>query len=108
MNRLLLSTVATALLTAFLPAHADTLLVERTQMSQSLAHPMRGMSMAKVEQRFGAPAQKLESRGGQKPQWPVIERWQYPVYTVYFAHGHVVDIVLNRATPEEIGPAPMH
>lgn len=108
MNRLLLSAVATALLAAFLPAHADTLLVERAQMSQSLAHPMRGMSMAKVEQRFGAPAQKLEPRGGQKHQWPVIDRWSYADYTVYFAHGHVVDIVLNHATPEEIGPAPMH
>lgn len=108
MNRLLLSAVAAALLTGFLPAYADTLLVERAQMSQSLAHPMRGMSMAKVEQRFGAPAQKLEPRGGQKHQWPVIDRWSYADYTVYFAHGHVVDIVLNHATPEEIGPAPMH
>jgi hypothetical protein len=107
MSRLLLSSVAAALLSAFLPAHADTLLIERAQMGQSIANPMRGMSMAKVEQRFGAPTQKLEPRGGQKHQWPVINRWYYPEYTVYFAHGHVVDIVLNHATPEEIGPAPV-
>lgn len=109
MNRLLLTSAATVLLSAsaILPAHADTLLVDRAHMGQSLSRPMRGMSMAKVEQRFGAPTQKLEPRGGQKHQWPVIERWSYADYTVYFAHGHVVDIVLNHATPEEIGPAPV-
>jgi hypothetical protein len=110
MNRLLLCSAAAVLLSAntasaFLPAHADTLLVDRAHMSQPLARPMRGMSMASVEQRFGAPTQKLEPRGGQKRQWPVINRWYYTNYTVYFAHGHVVDIVLNHATPEEIGPA---
>lgn len=107
MSRLLLSSVAAALLSACLPAHADTLLVERAQIGRSLSRPMHGMSMAKVAQRFGAPSQKLEPRGGQKRQWPVIERWYYPEYTVYFAHGHVVDIVLNHATPEELGPAPV-
>ena len=88
-----------------LPAHADTLLMQRAQMAQSIAHPAHGMSMAQVEQRFGAPSSKLAPRGGQHPQWPVINRWSYPEYTVYFAHGHVVDIVLNRATPQEMGPA---
>lgn len=112
MNRLLLSTAAAVLLSATMastlqPAHADTLLVDRARMSQPMARPMRGMSMASVQQRFGAPTQKLEPRGGQKPQWPVINRWFYPAYTVYFAHGHVVDIVLNHATPEEMGPAVM-
>ena len=105
MNRLLLTSTAVAILSALLPAHADTLLVQRAQMAQSIARPMRGMSMAAVEQRFGPPTQRLEPRGGQKAQWPVINRWFYPEYTVYFAHGHVVDIVLNHATPEEIGPA---
>ncbi|HTA65923.1 MAG TPA: hypothetical protein VK753_10505 [Xanthomonadaceae bacterium] len=106
MNRLLMISAAATLLSFYQPAHADTLLVDRAQMAASVARPMHGMSMAKVEQRFGAPTEKLDPRGGQRPQWPVIERWQYPQYTVYFAHGHVVDIVLNHATPEEIGPAP--
>ena len=108
MNRLLLSSAAICLLSAMLPAHADTLLIERAQMAQSMPHPARGMSMAAVEKKYGAPAQKLEPRGGQKPQWPVINRWQYAQYIVYFDRGRVVDVVLNQATPEEIGPAPVH
>ena len=112
MNRLLLTSAAAVLMSASLasalqPAHADTLLIQRAHMSQPMARPMRGMGMAAVEKRFGAPTQKLEPRGGQNPQWPVIDRWYYPEYTVYFARGRVVDIVLNHATPEEIGPAPV-
>ena len=107
-QRLLFSLVVAGLASAFLPVHADTLLVQRARMDQSLSRQMHGQSMAMVAQRFGAPTQKLEPRGGQKRQWPVIDRWYYPEYTVYFAHGHVVDVVLNHATPEEIGPAPVN
>jgi hypothetical protein len=108
MNRLFLIPAATVLLmSAFQPAHADTLLTDRAKMDASVERSMHGKSMAAVEQRFGAPSQKLEPRGGQKPQWPTIQRWVYPQYTIYFAHGHVVDVVLNHASPEEIGPAPV-
>ena len=106
-QRLLLSLVAASLVSAFAPAHADTLLIDRARMSRSMAQPVRGMGMAQVEQRFGAPIQKLDPRGGQKHDWPVIQRWVYPGYTVYFERTHVIDIVLNKAMPEEIGPAPV-
>ena len=110
MNRLLLTSAAAVLMSAcmassFQPAQADTFLIQRAHMGHSLARQMHGQSMAMVAQRLGAPTQKLEPRGGQKRQWPLINRWYYPEYTVYFAHGHVVDVVLNHATPEEIGPA---
>jgi hypothetical protein len=108
MNRLLLSSAAICLLCAMGPSRADTLLIQRAQMAQSMPHPARGMNMTAVEKHFGAPTHKLDPRGGQKPQWPVIDRWEYARYTVYFAHGHVVDVVLNHATPEELGPAPTH
>ncbi len=104
----LMAAAAAATLLAFQPVHADTLLVNRAKMDASLERSMHGMSMAMVEKRLGAPAQKLEPRGGQKAQWPVIHRWVYPQYTVYFARNHVVDVVLNHASPEEIGPAPIH
>lgn len=109
MNRLMLI-VATAVMfsASMAPARADTLLVDRAHMNMSMERSMHGMSMAMVEQRMGPPSQKLEPRGGQKPQWPVINRWVYPQCTVYFAHGRVVDVVLNHASPEEIGPAPVH
>jgi hypothetical protein len=106
-HRLLLSLVITGSAFACIPAHADTLLIDRARMSKPIAQPARGLSMAQVEQRFGAPMQKLEPRGGQKHEWPLIRRWVYPSYTVYFERTRVIDIVLNKATPEEIGPAPV-
>ncbi|MBS0194052.1 MAG: hypothetical protein JSR34_07375 [Proteobacteria bacterium] len=109
MNRLFLIASATVLAACCQQvARADTLLVDRARMDASVEHSMRGMGMAAVEHKLGAPAQKLEPRGGQKAQWPLIQRWVYPQYTVYFAHGRVVDVVLNHASPEEIGPAPAH
>lgn len=107
-NRLLLTAATAALLSAFQPTYADTLLIDRAHMARPLAQPVRGMSMGEVEKRFGAPSQKLDPRGGQKHDWPTINRWVYPGYTVYFERTHVIDIVLNQAMPEEIGPAPAH
>lgn len=85
---------------------AETLLVERVQQETQVALPARGLSMAQVQARFGAPASRLDPRGGQKPQWPVIHRWSYPAFTVYFEKDKVIDAVLNQATAVEIGPKP--
>jgi hypothetical protein len=85
---------------------AQTLLVDRVQQETRVALPARGLSMAQVQARFGAPASRLEPRGGQKPQWPVIHRWSYPDFTVYFEKDTVIDAVLNQATATEIGPKP--
>jgi hypothetical protein len=99
--------IAASLTLAFVaPAHADRLLIERAQASESANLPARGMTMAQVEAKFGAPAQKMEPRGGQRAQWPVIHRWQYPTFTVYFERSRVIDTVLNQAAPMELGPAP--
>lgn len=87
-------------------ASADTLLIERAQEKPAAAAPVRGQTAADVEARFGAPQQKLEPRGGQKRQWPVIHRWVYPGFTVYFEKNRVIDVVLNKASAEEIGPKP--
>lgn len=104
---LLLSVLVSGLACVGTPAWADTLLIDRAQMGRPIAQPARGMSMAQVEKRFGAPMQRLEPRGGQKADWPLIRRWVYANYTVYFERTHVIDIVLNHAMPEEIGPAPV-
>jgi hypothetical protein len=87
-------------------ASADTLLIERAQEKPATALPMRGQSAAQVEASFGAPQQKLEPRGGQKRQWPVIHRWVYPAFTVYIEKTRVIDVVANQAGQEEIGPKP--
>jgi hypothetical protein len=87
-------------------ASAETLLIERVQEENRAAMPARGQSMAEVEARYGAPAERLDPRGGQKRQWPTINRWVYPAFTVYFEKTKVIDVVANKASVEEIGPKP--
>ena len=86
------------------PAHADTLLMQRVQQERGMNAPHRGMTMAQVERRFGAPTSKLSPAGGDAPRHPVINRWVYNRYIVYFERNRVIDAVANRATPTEIGP----
>ena len=83
----------------------DVLLVERVQEEPGNL-PRRGMSMAQVEARFGAPSDRLDPRGGQKHQWPTINRWTYPAFTVYFERTKVIDVVMTKSDPNEIGPKP--
>jgi hypothetical protein len=84
----------------------DVLLVDRVQMENSAALPARGTTMAQVEARYGAPAYRMDPRGGQKRAWPTIHRWRYPAFTVYFEKSRVIDAVANQASPDEIGPKP--
>jgi hypothetical protein len=98
--------VLLVMLAASATASAETLLVDRVHQENAAAMPARGMTMAQVEARFGAPAQRLDPRGGQKRQWPTINRWTYPAFTVYFEKNHVVDAVANKADADEVGPKP--
>jgi len=85
---------------------SSTLLIERVQEENKAAMPVRGQTMAEVEAKYGAPTEKLDPRGGQKRQWPTINRWMYPSFTVYFEKSRVIDVVANKAAAEEIGPKP--
>ncbi len=87
-------------------ASAETLLVDRVKQENSVTVPARGQTMAQVESSYGAPSEKLESAGGQKRQWPAINRWVYPNFTVYFEKNKVIDVVANKASAEEVGPKP--
>ena len=87
-------------------ALADTLLIERAQERPATPLPARGQTMGQVEARFGAPQERLEPRGGQKHQWPTINRWVYPAFTVYFEKQRVIDVVARQASPDEVGPKP--
>jgi hypothetical protein len=106
MSRVLKSLPVAALLALAGGASAETLLVDRVQQENKAAMPARGMSMAQVEARFGAPAERMDPRGGQKRQWPTINRWVYPGFVVYFEKNHVIDAVANKAAPGEVGPKP--
>ena len=83
-----------------------TLLIERVQEENKAAMPTRGQTMAEVEAKYGAPSEKLDPRGGQKRQWPAINRWVYPNFTVYFEKSRVIDVVANKASAMEVGPKP--
>lgn len=106
MNRRIYAFPLLALLCFTGKATADTLLIERIQEEPAVTLPVRGLSASEVEAKFGSPQQKLEPRGGQKSQWPVINRWVYPGFTVYFEKSRVIDVVANQASLEEIGPKP--
>lgn len=94
-------------LLAAAPVQADTLLIQRAQVAQKHDLPRRGASMAQVEARYGAPQQKFAAVGGGSRQTPPITRWQYETFSVYFENSHVVDAVLAKASPLEVGPAPV-
>ena len=106
MKQLFQALTLTALLGGAPAAMADTLLIDRTQEKPAGALPARGDTAQQVEARFGAPQERLEPRGGQKRQWPTINRWVYPAFTVYFEKSKVIDVVANKASAEEVGPKP--
>jgi hypothetical protein len=82
----------------------DTLLMQRVQQEKAMSLPQKGMSMAEVERRFGAPTSKLDSRGGGSAKQPVINRWMYPGYIVYFERSHVIHTVLNTPAGNNTNP----
>ena len=107
MRRIPLALAVLALSAALAPlASAQTLLVDRVQQESAMTLPSRGMSMAEVERRFGAPTERLGDAGGQKRQWPTIHRWAYPNFIVYFERNRVIDAVAIKADADEIGPKP--
>jgi hypothetical protein len=84
-------------------ASADTLLMQRVEQESVVDLPRRGMRMAQVESRYGAPRAKLNPAGGDTTRHPVINRWEYDNFIVYFEREHVIDAVLKQATPTEQG-----
>ncbi|QWT21002.1 hypothetical protein KPL74_03075 [Bacillus sp. NP157] len=85
-------------------ARADSLLMQRVQQEKGMNLPKKGMTMAEVERRFGAPSSKLDPRGGGSAKQPTINRWTYPGYIVYFEHSHVIHTVLNTPAGNNTNP----
>jgi hypothetical protein len=71
-------------------AQADTLLVEKVDetAAASDARPDRGMTMVRVEGRFGTPVSKQSPVGD-----PPISRWDYGDYVVFFEYDRVLHSV---------------
>jgi len=86
-------------------AHASNLLIHRVQQEKGMHLPTRGMTMAQVEKRYGAPQRKLSPRGGDTKRHPVINRWEYADFIVYFERNHVIHSVLNSPAGNNTNPA---
>jgi hypothetical protein len=91
--RTLLRACALAVLVGAPAAQADTLLIHAIEQERELQRerPPRGVTMAHVEQRFGAPQDRLAAVGE-----PPITRWVYPGYTVVFEYDRVLHSVTHR------------
>ena len=82
-----------ALLAAAPAASADVLIIEKLEAPRP-EMPTRGMTMARVESRFGAPLSVSGPIGE-----PPITRWDYDGFVVVFEHRHVVHSVQKRDRP---------
>lgn len=103
----LAATVACAQQPEMRTASGDRLLIQRVKQEQGMNLPRRGLTMAQVERRYGAPVRKLAARGGDTKHHPVINRWEYSDYIVYFEHNHVIHSVLNTPAGNNTHPATM-
>lgn len=77
-----------ALLTLTLgSAMADELQVPASEPAVA-DRPARGLTMDKVEAKFGAPSRRVPAVGE-----PPITRWEYPGFVVYFERDRVIHAV---------------
>ncbi|HOX72652.1 hypothetical protein [Dokdonella sp.] len=91
------STMLVASLFAATPrAQAESVMLGQTEV-RAIRAPERGLSMAQVEKRFGAPEAKLAPAGGDTPRHPTINRWKYNGFTVYFERNIVIHSVRDGA-----------
>jgi hypothetical protein len=77
---------------AFATAQAQDLQMTGTQAASRAGVPPRGITMAQVEQRYGAPASRLAAVGQ-----PPITRWVYPSFVVFFEGNIVIHAVASSA-----------
>ncbi|MGB0132284.1 hypothetical protein [Dokdonella sp.] len=88
--------LASGLFMAAPMVHADTVTLGQTNVRATNV-PQRGLNMSQVEKRFGAPEAKLAPAGGDTALHPVINRWQYNGFTVYFEKNVVIHSVRDGA-----------
>ena len=77
-------------------ASADVLLVDSIHQapvnsSEGIPRPTRGMGMEQVKRQYGEPSNAHPWIGN-----PPITRWDYPEYSVFFEHSHVLTSVVHK------------
>ena len=86
--------LAVAALLVLVPAaSADVLIIEKLEAART-EMPARGMSMERVQSRFGAPRSVSGPVGD-----PPITRWDYQDFVVVFEHRFVIHSVEKSAQP---------
>jgi hypothetical protein len=84
--------LAAALALTLGTAMATTAMADELQMpnsdSASADRPARGLTMDKVEAKFGAPSRRVPAVGE-----PPITRWEYPGFVVFFERDRVLHTV---------------
>jgi len=72
------------------PVHADTLRIDEADkaVESESTRPERGMTMKRVETRFGAPTASRPAIGD-----PPITAWEYGDFMVYFEYDRVIHSV---------------
>ncbi|MEO8064367.1 MAG: hypothetical protein ABI821_16650 [Pseudomonadota bacterium] len=77
------------------PTFAETLSIDGQVAVKptGVETPQRGLSMAVVEQKFGAPANK-SSPVGSTGKTPPITKWFYPNFVVVFENDKVIHTVV--------------
>ena len=78
------------------PAYAQNLQMADVPSAQARVEtPARGLSMAQVERKFGAPADRVAAVGQ-----PPIARWVYPSFVVYFERNLVIHAVAKQPSTQ--------
>ncbi len=104
--------LALAILLPSLPAaYADVLEMPVADNGAPVSKPYKGSTMKAVLHSFGSPSKKYAPVGGSSRHQPPITRWDYPGFSVFFEHDHVVDAVVPGRPPalqrtEELQPIP--
>ncbi|MFO1407239.1 MAG: hypothetical protein U1F08_06880 [Steroidobacteraceae bacterium] len=93
MRKTVLAACALAVSLAASAAQAQDTLAVPAGAAPATSGPQRGLTMAEVESRYGAPASKLDAIGQ-----PPITRWVYPGFVVYFEYDRVIHSV-DKADP---------
>ena len=89
-----LHALAIAALLALIPvASADVLIIEKLEAAK-VETPPRGMTMDRVQDRFGAPRNIAGPVGD-----PPITRWDYGDFVVIFEYRHVIHSVERNERP---------
>jgi hypothetical protein len=95
--RKILIALALAVSAAPLLVRADALQMPAGQAIAPSSLPRKGSTMPVVLKQYGEPQKKYAPVGGDTPKHPPITRWDYPGFSVFFEHNHVVDAVVPGA-----------